>query len=75
LLGMRSRSDAEIEIRLGQLEIPKEDLGHRLIIVLSRVHDQMPDAAGMLLKCLMQRGNLHEIRPGPDDANDGLQAG
>ena len=62
---MRPGSDAEIEIRPGQVEIAEEDRRQRVVVVLAGVDEALVDASGS--ECADDRRGLHEVGPGADD--------
>ena len=50
-------------------ELPEEDVRHGVVVVLTGVHEQvaMPASQHLAPQC----GGLHELRPRPDDVNQG----
>ena len=69
LAGVRARSDAEIEVRLGQGEVAEEDVGQPRVVVLSGVDEPLVDLATPE-RSDHGRG-LHEVRPGAHHVDDG----
>src|SRR4051812_1225517 len=61
LLSMRSRSDPQPVIWLGQIEITKEAGGELIIVVLSGVDENAFERI-MAVEFLKQRPHFHEIR-------------
>ena len=66
LLGVRAAAHPQVEMRLGQHEVPEEGVRHVEVVVLAGVHD---DRLGpvRLLERVVERRDLHEVRPGGGD--------
>jgi hypothetical protein len=69
LFAVACRPDAERDIGARHAELLEEDLRHGLVVVLLGVNEERLQA-GRLPEGLDDRGHLHEVRPGPDDAGD-----
>jgi hypothetical protein len=59
-------------VRLFELEFFKEDAGHRVVIVLAGVHENLLDCslrvlAIVLLDGSQDRADFDKLRPRPDD--------
>jgi hypothetical protein len=77
---VRSRAHAKIDLGPGNAEFPEEDLGHVLVVVLSRMHQHRVNARlfraqGPIVgsDALDERPDFHEVRPGTRH-DDQLQA-
>jgi len=64
---MRSRSDREIEIRTGQIELVEKDRGHVFVVVLPGVNQPVFVTIG---EGPGDGRRFHELRPGADDGED-----
>ena len=62
-------SNAEIEVRLTDANLAKKLIGHSFSVVLSRMDEDRPKP-GLPIHLSDQRGDLHEIRPRPNDVED-----
>jgi hypothetical protein len=69
LLGMGSRTDAEVDVGPRQVEVGEENVGHRGVVMLPRVDELLIREANSL-DGVDERGNLHEIWTRPDDVKD-----
>ena len=67
LLGMRSGSDAEEDVRLRQAQLVDEDRGHLFVVMLAGVDEQQLQALISLGERAESGLGLHEVRPGTDD--------
>ena len=61
---MGARADVEVDVRLGQVQLTEEDPGHRLIVVLARVDEDLLDSPAT--ERTDDRGGLHEVGSRPD---------
>ena len=59
----------EVHVRVGQLEVGEEGVGHRPVVVLTRV-DQRGDCVRPGAQLGDEGSNLHEVGPGADDSRD-----
>src|SRR5690606_30477581 len=66
---MATASDPEVDVWLRHLELPEEDVAHPGVVVLPGVDDARSDGSGAHERAV-QRSHLHEIGPGPDNAQD-----
>ena len=69
LAAVAAGTDAEVEVGLRDAEFREEDVGHRRVVVLARVHDEVLDvrAAGVGgCDCAADRRELHELRARAD---------
>jgi hypothetical protein len=69
LPGVRSRADAEIEVRVGKTEVAEERARHLMVVMLAGVDQQGVETA-VGAQRFKQRSELHEIRPRPADAEN-----
>ena len=70
LPAVASRADAEVEVRLRNSKLGKEDVRHRRVVVLAGMHDQARDrraACVCRLDCAAEWGKLHKLRSRADD--------
>ena len=70
LLGMAAAADLEVEVRRRQPEVAEERVRHVRVVVLAGVHDLRP-APGLAGERVVERRDLHEIRPRGGDQVDG----
>ena len=68
---MRAGAHVEVVLRRGDVELLKEALGQRGVVVLAAVHQHVLDAAlrmgiVVLRDCGHERRDLHEVGPGAD---------
>ena len=68
LHAVAARADAQVDVGVGDAEIGEEDVRHVDVVVLAGVNDLVVDADR--LEGLGHRRELHELRTGPDDADD-----
>ena len=66
---MRAGTDSEIAIRLGHAELLEKYVGHRGVIVLSRVDQRLPHWSVSAERAQNGRG-FHEVGTCPDDVED-----
>src|SRR5205814_7990049 len=65
--GRRARPDAEVDGRLGHIELSEEQIRHLLVVMLSGVQ-QLEAPAGLPAAQRCDDGRrLHEVRAGADD--------
>ena len=67
--GMTAGADLEIDIRLGDIQLVKEELAHVLIVVLPGVNEQSFEVA-VFVERTHDRCDLHKVGPRPADADD-----
>ena len=53
-------SHLEIDVGRGNPELSKEHLGHRLVVMLTRMYDGLAESC-IWLERVVERGELHEI--------------
>ena len=69
LAAVAARADAEIEVGLRDAELGEEDVGHRRVVVLAGVHDEVLDARAAGVRGgdrAADRRELHELRARAD---------
>ena len=66
LLRVGAGAGAEEMVRLRQLQVLEERLGHHVIVMLTRVDDQGLQRLGLGHREI-ERGHLHEVGSGPDN--------
>ena len=69
LHGVASRTHFQVEVRLGNAQVMKEEPAHVLVIVLPRVNQQRLNGIASTIRG-HQRRNLHEVGTRPDDVHD-----
>ena len=67
LVGAAAAADPEAVVGPRQAELREEDAGHRLVVVLAGVDEDLVVARP---QHRLQRGGLDELRPRPDDGDD-----
>jgi len=68
LLGVAPRSHTEVHVRLGQVQLGEEDLGHVVVVVLPGVDEALLD--GVVGESGDHRRRLREVRARPDHVGD-----
>ncbi len=70
LPGVAAGTDAQVNVRLRQLEILEENFGHVGVIMLPGMHQYGLKGSGVLFHLFVDGGDLHKIRSCPDDIQD-----
>ena len=70
LLAMTAGAHAEIDVGPRQTESVEEGLAHARVVVLARVHQDMPEAFGEAVERFDDRRHLHEVGTRADDVDD-----
>ena len=65
---VRAGADAEVDVRCGDLQVGEEDVRHQGVVVLAGVDDDV--VVARRLQGCGDRCQLHELRPGANDAED-----
>ena len=73
LLGMAAGTDPEVTVGRREAEIGEHRVRERGIVVLSRMHDELPQARA-LRKRVDDREHLHVVGTRPDHVDDGRHA-
>jgi hypothetical protein len=60
---------AQVQIRLGNAQLPEEQVAHVVVVVLAGVHEDRLDPRDVGVG-LHQGSDLHQVGPGPDDVED-----
>ena len=72
--GILGRSSVELDVRPGQRELREENVLHDRVVVLARVNEPLFDVA-KLLERVVDRSDLHVVRPRADHMDDEMSAG
>src|SRR5688572_8528635 len=67
---MAGGTDLEVDVRAGKAKFSEEHRVHALVIMLSRVNQELCETLGIFGERRDERRHLHEIRPRPDDIYD-----
>ena len=70
LCGVTAGADIEPYVRYAHPEFVEEDLRHRVVVVLARVHERVTDRRRPPRQRSNHRDGLHEVRPGPHHRHD-----
>ena len=70
LYSVAARTYAQVNIRLGDIQLIEKSMFHRFVVVLSGVHQTGGQAAARRAESSHQWGYLHEIRPRTYHAED-----
>jgi len=71
LHGVAGRSDFKVAIGHRQRQFSDETLGHRLVVVLPRIHENLANA-GHAAERVHERRDLHVVGPRAHHVQDGL---
>ena len=72
--GVLGRSSVELDVRPGQRELREEDVLHDRVVVLAGVNEPLLDVAKPLER-VVDRRDLHVVRPRADHMDDEMSAG
>jgi hypothetical protein len=67
-LRVGAAADAEVHVRLREVEVAEEDVAHLRVVVLAGVDEELLDPRPRL-EGLHHRGDLHEVRARAHDVN------
>src|SRR5207249_4555774 len=62
-----ARADTQMDVRFRDVQILEKDVRHRLVVMLTRVHQTGFEEIRALPKLAQQRSDFHEVRTGAGD--------